>query len=296
MSNSEFIIALLKCPGIGPSKALKYIIENDLSLKKCISNIDKIVSNAGFDIYLEEAKKEIESNKKKDIKIITILDDSFPSKLYTISDPILYLYYYGNISLLNEPSVAIIGTRHPSENSINNTILLSKDISNNYVIVGGLALGIDTIGHKTSIDCGGKTIAVLPAPIDDIQPRSNKGLANEIVMNDGLLVSEYSTGIPLSNFNYAKRDRIQAALADIIIVPEAKEDSGTMITVKKAIKENKRVYQLSGNNNKLIKDIISLDGDYMIDINNAVSSNQINEKEKYTKLINQNNSEQISLF
>ena len=224
MSNSEFIIALLKCPGIGPSKALKYIIENDLSLEKCISNIDKIVSNEDFDIYLEEAKKEIESNKKKDIKIITILDDSFPSKLYTISDPILYLYYYGNISLLNEPSVAIIGTRHPSEKSIN------------YVIVGGLALGIDTIGHKTSIDCGGKTIAVLPTPIDDIQPRSNKGLANEIVMNDGLLVSEYSTGIPLSNFNYAKRDRIQAALADIIIVPEAKEDSGTMITIKKKLR------------------------------------------------------------
>jgi DNA processing protein len=296
MNNSKFIIALLKCPGIGPSKALQYIISNNLSLEKCITNIDKIVSKTDFDIYVKEASEEIELNKNKNISIITIFDNSFPSKLYTISDPILYLYYSGNISLLNELSVAIIGTRHPSDESVNNTKILSKDISNKYVIVGGLALGIDTIGHKTSIECGGKTIAVLPSPIDDIQPRSNRNLAKEIINNNGLLVSEYSTGVPLSNFNYAKRDRIQAALADIIIVPEAKEDSGTMIAVKKAIKEKKKVYQLSGNNNKIIEDTISLVDDYMINIDKAILNNQIIEKEKYMKLTNQNNTEQISLF
>ncbi len=296
MNNSEFIIALLKCPGIGSTKAFKYIMDNDFSLEKCISNIEKIVSKFDFDICVDKAKTEIELNKKKNFNIITIFDDSFPSKLYTISDPILYLYYYGNISLLNEPSVAIIGTRHPSIESINNTKKISNNISNKYVTVGGLALGIDTIGHQTTIDCGGKTIAVLPAGIDNIQPKSNQDLAKNIIKYNGLLVSEYSVGTPLSNFNYAKRDRIQAALSDTIIVSEAKEDSGTMIAVKKALKENKKVFQLSGNNNKIIKDTISLTDNYMDDIDNAVACNQIEEKEKKQKLLNSNNNEQISLF
>ena len=118
MSNSEFIIALLKCPGIGSTKAFKYIVDNSFSLEKCILNIEKIVAKSDFDICINEARKEIELNKNKKISIITIFDNTFPSKLYTISDPILYLYYYGNVSLLNESSVAIIGTRHPSIETI----------------------------------------------------------------------------------------------------------------------------------------------------------------------------------
>lgn len=296
MNNAELIIALLKCPGIGNTKVLKYIVDNNFSLEKCILNIKTIVGKLDFDVYVNEARKEIELNKKKNINIITIFDNSFPKKLYTISDPIIYLYYYGNISLINESSVAIIGTRHPSIDSINNTKIVTKDISEKYAIVGGLALGIDTIGHQTAVDCGGKTIAVLPAGIDNIQPKSNKELAKNIIDSKGLLVTEYSTGTPLLNFNYAKRDRIQAALADVIIVPEAKENSGTMIAVKKALKENKKVYQLVGNNNKIIKDIISLNDNYLIDIDNAISHNKIIENEKYEKLINRDKNKQMSLF
>ena len=294
MNKSEFIIALLKCPGIGSAKAFKYIINNNFSIENCYSNIEQIISKDIFDTNINVAKKEIQENKNKEIDIITIFDDNFPSKLYTISDPVLYLYYQGNISLLNNLSVAIIGTRHPSDESIDKTKIITKVLANKYTIVGGLALGIDAIGHQTTIDCGGKTIAVLPSSIDDIQPRSNKELAKNIIANNGLLVTEYPFGTKLSIFNYAKRDRIQAALSDVIIVPEAKENSGTMIAVKKAYKEKKNVYQLDDNNNKEIKESISLNDNYIKIIDTAIINNQKEEKIKYT-LIN-NNNEQISLF
>lgn len=296
MNSSVFVLALLKCPGIGSTKAFKYIADNKFSLEKCISNIEKIITKDEFDEYINLANAEIKLNKNKNIDIVTIFDSVFPSKLYNISDPVLYLYYYGNIELLNNPSVAIIGTRHPSLESISSTEVISKAISERYTIIGGLALGIDTIGHQIAVDNGGKTIAVLPSGIDNIQPKSNRELAKKIATKGSLLVSEYSAGTQLSNFNYAKRDRIQAALADVVIVPEAKEDSGTMIAVRKAYKENKKVFQLSSNSNQMIKDTISLNDNYMKIIEDTVSNNQIIEKEKNNKYINQNINEQISLF
>ena len=111
-----------------------------------------------------------------------------------------------------------------------------------------------------------------------------------------MLVSEYSSGTTLSKFNYAKRDRIQAALADTIIVPEANEDSGTMIAIRKAYKENKKSFQVLGNNNQMIKDTISLDDNYIKVIDDAVLKNQIIEKEKNKKYVNHTNNEQMSLF
>ena len=295
MNKTEFLIALLKCPGIGSTKAFKYIINNNFSIEKCYSNIEEIISKDNFELYINMAKKELEENKNKKINIITIFDDNYPSKLYTISDPILYLYYYGNISLLNDLSVAVIGTRHPSIESIEKTKIITKELANKYTIIGGLALGIDTIGHQTAIECGGKTIAVLPSSIDDIQPKSNKDLAKNIISSNGLLVTEYPVGTKLSNFNYAKRDRIQAALSDVIIVPEAKENSGTMIAIKKAYSENKKVYQLN-NNNKEIKDSISLNDDYMKIIDQSIIQNQKEEKRKFDIINKINNNKQISLF
>lgn len=284
MNKEIFIIALLKCSGIGPSKALKYIIKNNYSIEDCVNNIEQVTSKTEFDFCFKEAEKEIQLNKEKNINIITIFDDKFPSKLYTISDPVLYLYYYGDIDLLSSETVAIIGTRHPSEKSIEDTRTLTKKLATKYVIVSGLALGIDKIGHESCLEVAGKTISVLPSSIDNIQPVSNKPLAKRIIQNGGLLVSEYSTGTILSNFNYAKRDRIQAALSNVIIVPEAKENSGTMIAVNKAIKEGKTVYQLSTNNNLKIANKISLEDDFLSLIESDIKNNKLVEKNKKNQL------------
>ena len=300
--DNKYIIALLKCKGIGNTRLFEFIKEQDFNIDKIKINLNKLISNDDYNNFIQilsDAEYEIEANEKKEIKLITILDEKFPSKLYTISDPVLYLYYKGNIDLINTLSVAIIGTRNPNELSKENSYKLSSNLSKQgYTIISGLALGIDAIAHKSCVENKGKTIAVLPSSIDNIQPTSNRGLAEEIINSNGCLVSEYPIGTVLNKFNYAKRDRIQSALSNVIIVPEANEKSGTMIAVNKSKKEGKPVFQLTTNNNKLIDNSIDIEKeDYLYTIKRAVELDVQKEKQKELDIINSKmNNEQISLF
>ena len=300
--DNKYIIALLKCKGIGNTRLFEFIKEQDFNIDKIKININKLISNDDYNNFIQilsDAEYEIEANEKKGIKLITILDEKFPSKLYTISDPVLYLYYKGNIDLINTLSVAIIGTRNPNELSKENSYKLSSNLSKQgYTIISGLALGIDAIAHKSCVENKGKTIAVLPSGIDNIQPTSNRGLAEEIINSNGCLVSEYPIGTVLNKFNYAKRDRIQSALSNVIIVPEANEKSGTMIAVNKSKKEGKPVFQLTTNDNKLIDNSIDIEKeDYLYTIKRAVELDVQKEKQKELDIINSKmNNEQISLF
>ena len=300
--DNKYIIALLKCKGIGNTRLFEFIKEQDFNIDKIKLNLNKLITNDDYNNFIQilsDAEYEIEANEKKEIKLITILDEKFPSKLYTISDPVLYLYYKGNIDLINTLSVAIIGTRNPNELSKENSYKLSSNLSKQgYTIISGLALGIDAIAHKSCVENKGKTIAVLPSGIDNIQPTSNRGLAEEIINSNGCLVSEYPIGTVLNKFNYAKRDRIQSALSNVIIVPEANEKSGTMIAVNKSKKEGKPVFQLTTNNNKLIDNSIDIEKeDYLYTIKRAVELDVQKEKQKELDIINSKmNNEQISLF
>jgi len=296
---NEFVLALLKCSKIGNTKAYEFIKQNKFDINNMKTNLKDFIGESEFqkfDDYKQDAANEIERNKVAGISIITIMDDRFPAKLFTISDPVLYLYYKGNIDLINSKSVAVIGTRHPKEESIMYTNeVTSLIVKKGYSIVGGLALGIDTVGHQSAINNGGKTIAVMPTGLDNIQPISNKKLADEILKHNGCLVSEYSVGTIINTFNYAKRDRIQAALSNAIFVGEATEKSGTIIAVNKAIQEKKYVFQLDTNNNSIIKNTISSNYDNIEDLFSAVEINskiEINRK----KIIDTKIGKQISLF
>lgn len=299
---SKYIIALLKCKGIGNTKLFEYIKEQKFNFENIKKNINKLISLEdfiNFDNLLNIAELEIKENEKHDIKIITILDKNYPSKLYTISDPILYLYYKGNIKLIESLSIAIIGTRHPSDNIKKTTFNIAAKLSSlNYTIISGLALGIDTIAHKGCLSVNGKTIAILPCSINNIFPTSNRDLAKEIINLGGCLITEYPVGSIINNFNYAKRNRIQSALSNVIIVPQADENSGTMITVKKSLKENKTVFQFSNNKNKLIKNSIDINSNEYIDnIKKAINNDLILEKIKNDKIKNSiNDNKQISIF
>ena len=298
MNKSTFIVALLKCKGIGNKKALNYIIGNKFLFTSCVENLNQLVNINEFNLHYKEAKKEINSNLKNNISIVSIFDSLFPSKLYTITDPVLYLYYRGNIQLLSTKSVAVIGTRHPTDLSIESTKNITKLLAKNYTIIGGLALGIDKIGHETAIEEKGYTIAVLPSSIDKILPSSNQKLANKIVENGGLLLSEDSIGTEVFKFNYVKRDRIQSALSNLILIPEAKENSGTMITVKNALMEGKKVYQLTTNiNNNSITNSVTVDDDIISIFDKDITKDIENEISKKNKLYNYRDTvKQISIF
>lgn len=296
---NEFVLALLKCSKIGNTKAYEFIKQNKFDMNNMKANLKEFIGEKEFekfDDYMHDAVHEIEKNKLAGISIITIMDDSFPTKLFTISDPVLYLYYKGNIDLINSKSIAVIGTRHPKEESVDHTNeITSLIVKKGYTIVGGLALGIDTVGHQSAINNGGNTIAVMPTGLDNIQPISNKKLANEILEHNGCLISEYSIGTVLNTFNYAKRDRIQAALSNAIFVGEANEKSGTMIAVNKAIQEKKNVFQLDANNNSLIKNIISSNYDDIEELFDAVENNSKMKIDR-KKIIDTKIGKQISLF
>ncbi|MBI2063363.1 MAG: DNA-protecting protein DprA, partial [Candidatus Yanofskybacteria bacterium] len=149
--------------------------------------------------------------------------ESFPKLLSQIHDPPKQLYCRGNISLLNSSCFAVVGTRKLTSYGKETAQQIVRDLANNgFTVVSGLALGIDAIAHQTTLDCGGKTIAVLGGGVGDknIGPKTNFTLAQNILKNDGLLVSEYSDEESIRAFNFAVRDRIISGLSLGVLVIE----------------------------------------------------------------------------
>ena len=268
MDKNSLILTLLKLNKWGPKKVYDYVMENNLDYEKSLNSLSNALSDFEKIIFKEklvEVKKQLLINNEKGINCITLLDADFPKKLYNAKDKCLYLFYVGNIELLNKPSITIIGTRTPDDNYIDKGIIVSKYFARKgYVIVSGLALGCDRIAHRACIDVNGDTIAVLPSSCDNPQPISNKKLAQEIVANGGLLISEYASGEKIGKYNFPRRDRIQSLLSNVVLVIEASDNSGTMNAVKKSLDDNKKVYAIEGNHISLIKNYVNANDEYQL--------------------------------
>src|SRR3990167_6440121 len=175
--------------------------------------------------------------------------ENFSKLLSQIHDPPKQLYCRGNISLLNSSCLAVLGTRKLTSYGREITQQIVRDLVNNgFTVVSGLALGIDAMAHQATLDCGGKTIAVLGGGVGDknIGPRTNFTLAQNILKNDGLLISEYSDKEDIFAFNFAVRDRIISGLSLGVLVIEADEKSGALITAKCALDQNRDVFAVPG--------------------------------------------------
>ena len=183
------------------------------------------------------------------IKQIGIGEELYPKLLGQIHDFPKILYCRGNISLLNSSCFAVVGTRKLTNYGKETAQQMVRDLANNgFTIVSGLALGIDAVVHQATIDCGGKTVAVLGGGVGDknIGPRTNFHLAQSILKNDGLLVSEYSDKEKIFAANFAIRDRIISGLSLGVLVIEADEKSGALITAKCALDQNRDVFAVPG--------------------------------------------------
>lgn len=186
--------------------------------------------------------------QKQKINMITINDKKYPQKLKNIYDPPIVLYIKGNMDILNNNSLAIIGSRSCSEYGKKIATNFSYNISkNNINIISGLARGIDTYAHKGTICAKCKTIAVIGSGIDLIYPAENTKLANEIIQQGGAIISEYIIGTKPDKTNFPARNRIISGLSDGILVVEASKKSGTNITVDFALEQGKNVYAIPGN-------------------------------------------------
>ena len=148
---------------------------------------------------------------------------------------------------LRRRAVAIVGTRRASGYGL----ATANDIGNELaragtVVVSGLALGIDGAAHLAAVDAGGRTIAVLPSPLNRIYPPRNRGLAREIVRAGGALVSEVAIGAPVGRPDFARRNRIIAGLSEAVVVVEAPDSSGALLTAAAAISIGRELYAVPG--------------------------------------------------
>lgn len=174
---------------------------------------------------------------------------AWPKLLSEIHDPPKKLYCRGNLELLNSSCFAVVGTRKLTNYGKDATQQIVRDLANSgLTIVSGLALGVDAAAHQTTLDCGGKTIAVLGGGVGDknIGPRTNFPLAQSILKNDGLLISEYSDRESIRAVNFAIRDRIISGISMGVLVIEADVESGALITAKCALDQNRDVFAVPG--------------------------------------------------
>lgn len=204
---------------------------------------------------IEEISNIINSGKLQDFKLglekigvsyITIEDERYSKKLKEIFDPPTVLYYKGDITLLNSDAIAIVGSRSCSTYGREQTKIFSKALTEaGFVIVSGLAEGIDGIAQKECIKNGGKTIAVLAGKINDVYPDIHKELAQEILGKGGLLICE-TLPTHLPRYGFVQRNRIIAGLCLGVLVPEAGEKSGSLHTVEFANEYGRHIFAIPG--------------------------------------------------
>lgn len=188
--------------------------------------------------------------KENNIDIIGFEDKEYPDLLKEIYNPPLNLYIRGNRNILNDVNIAIIGCRDASRYGEDVAVKFAFDLSKkNINIVSGLARGIDSFAHIGAIKAEGKTIAVLGNGLDIIYPSENKYLAKKILDLDGAIISEYPLGTKPDKTNFPARNRIISGLSNGVLVVEAKEKSGTLITVDFALEQGRDVFVVPGNIN-----------------------------------------------
>ncbi len=182
-------------------------------------------------------------NSKKDIKSITA--DQLIGPLNDVEEKYApkTLFFKGNFNIVDEaPRISIIGTRDPTEKGIKNTQILTEFlVENGITIVSGLAKGVDTVAHKTAIEKGGKTIAVLGTPLDKYYPKENSILQDEIAKNH-LLISQFPLNSPVQRNNFPTRNRTMALISHVSIIVEAKEHSGTIHQGWEALRLGRRLF------------------------------------------------------
>jgi DNA processing protein len=175
-------------------------------------------------------------------------DSAYPERLLEIYDPPTVLWMRGDASLLARPGIAVVGTRQPSPYGSGMAEMLSRDLANRrLVILSGMARGVDTAAHKGALDAGGKTVAVWGTGIDVVYPKENKKLAERIVESGGAIVSEYPLGTFPAPQNFPIRNRILSGMSVGVLVIEAAEYSGTRITARCAMEQNRDVFAVPGN-------------------------------------------------
>mgnify|MGYP001615294679 CR=1 FL=1 len=194
--------------------------------------------------------REMEKLIRENVWLVTEDDEKYPERLKEISNPPLLLYGRGDARILkNDLTFGVVGTRRPTHYGLEATEnIVHGLVEAGVTTVSGLATGIDARSHEATLEAGGKTIAVLGSGVDpnSIFPPENKGLARRIAESGGAVISEYAPGTPAVKEHFPARNRIIAGLSRGVLVVEAREKSGALITARFALEQNRDVFALPG--------------------------------------------------
>jgi len=250
-------LALALTQGLGPTR-IKKLVEHygrpDRVLQASLTELEatgmlavsaqSIATGKSLDLAQQECAKATEAGAR----IVALSDPEYPVRLKEIYDPPVVLYVRGNVELLAKPGIAVVGTRHPTPYGTGMAERLSSDLAaHGLVIISGMARGVDTAAHRGAISAKGKTIAVFGTGIDVLYPKENTRLAEQILALDGALVSEFPVGTFAAPQNFPIRNRIISGMSVGVLVVEAAEYSGTRITSRCALEQNRDVYAVPGN-------------------------------------------------
>ena len=182
----------------------------------------------------------------EDQHILTLADTNYPQALLEIPDPPSLLYVRGRCELLNRPALAIVGSRHPTPQGLQNAENFAAALAaEGLVIVSGLALGIDTAAHKGALNAQGDSIAFIGTGIDRIYPARNLELAHQLARK-GCVVSEFPLGTPAIASNFPRRNRLISGISRGVLVVEAAPQSGSLITARLAGEQGREVFAIPG--------------------------------------------------
>lgn len=242
------IIQLIRSENVGV-KTFWHLITLYKDAENALNHVSNLSLRGGKEKSIKiyprtQAEEEIAACEKKGVKIISYLDSDFPSLLKTTDDCPPLLFCLGNTSLLNKKTIAIVGSRNASANGLRFAYKISKTLAmSDQVIVSGFARGIDNAAHKASVEQA--TIAVLAGGVDHIYPPEHEDLYKEI-SERGLVVAELPLGSIPKPQNFPQRNRIISGISNAVAVIEASLKSGSLITAKFAIQQNREVFAVPG--------------------------------------------------
>ncbi|HVF48961.1 MAG TPA: DNA-processing protein DprA [Pyrinomonadaceae bacterium] len=251
-------IALNMTPGVGPRAAAKLLERFGSAegvygalraeLERLRLRPETIESIMRRDRHAE-AEAELERLRALGADVLILDDGTYPALLREIADPPITLYVRGDWeTCLDAPCVALVGSRRSSTYGQNVALLIARELAARGVtIVSGLARGIDAAAHRGALDAGGRTVAVLGTGVDDVYPRDHRRLSAEILERGGALVSQFPLGTPPVAENFPYRNRIISGLSLGVVVVEAAENSGSLITARLAMEQNREVFAVPGN-------------------------------------------------
>ncbi len=250
-------LALSLTPGLGPTKARKVVQHFGSSaavFRASLTELEatgiKAVSAQSLATgkSAELAREELARAADAGITVLSMDDVLYPRRLKEIYDPAVILYVRGNAELLNQPGIAMVGTRHPTPYGSGMAERLGCDLAaQGLVIISGMARGVDTSSHRGAISAKGKTLAVFGTGVDVIYPKENSRLSEQILSTGGALISEFALGTFAAPQNFPIRNRILSGMSVGVLVVEAAEYSGTRITARLALEQNRDVFAVPGN-------------------------------------------------